>query len=445
MVPRYTRPEMAAIWSPESRYRIWFEIEALAAEAMGQLGTIPAEAATVIRQKGEPRAAAISAADLERIDAIERETRHDVIAFLTWLGEGIGPEARFMHQGLTSSDVLDTCLSVQMVRAADLLLEDLDKLLAALKRRAEEHKYTPTIGRSHGIHAEPTTFGLKLAGHYAEFTRNRLRMAAAREEIATCAISGAVGTFAAVDPRVEAFVAEKLGLKVEPVSTQVIPRDRHAAFFCALAVIASGIERLATEVRHLQRSEVREAEEYFHPGQKGSSAMPHKRNPVLSENLTGLARLVRGYAVPALENVALWHERDISHSSVERVIGPDATIALDFALFRLTGMIDKLTIYPARMQANLESLGGVVHSQKVLLALTQAGLSREGAYSAVQRAAMATWTALGEPTGKSFRDNLLADEEVAGRLDAAALDTVIDPQRDFRHVETIFARVFGQG
>ncbi|HWX48840.1 MAG TPA: adenylosuccinate lyase [Roseomonas sp.] len=445
MVPRYTRPEMAAIWSPESRYRIWFEIEALAAEAMGQLGTIPAEAATAIRQKGEPRAAAISAADLEQIDAIERETRHDVIAFLTWLGEGIGPEARFMHQGLTSSDVLDTCLSVQMVRAADLLLEDLDKLLAVLKRRAEEHKYTPTIGRSHGIHAEPTTFGLKLAGHYAEFIRNRARMAAAREEIATCAISGAVGTFAAVDPRVEAFVAEKLGLRVEPVSTQVIPRDRHAAFFCALAVIASGIERLATEVRHLQRSEVREAEEYFHPGQKGSSAMPHKRNPVLSENLTGLARLVRGYAVPALENVALWHERDISHSSVERVIGPDATIALDFALSRLTGMMDKLTVYPARMEANLESLGGVVHSQKVLLALTQAGLSREGAYRAVQRAAMATWTALGDPNGKSFRDNLLADEEVAGRLDAAALDKAIDPQRDFRHVETIFARVFGQG
>ncbi|MDJ0388593.1 adenylosuccinate lyase [Roseomonas sp. E05] len=445
MVPRYTRPEMAAIWSPEARYRIWFEIEALAAEAMGQLGTIPAEDAAIIRQKGEPRAAAISATDLERIDAIERETRHDVIAFLTWLAEGIGESARFMHQGLTSSDVLDTCLSVQLVRAADLLLEDMDKLLTVLQRRAEEHKYTPTIGRSHGIHAEPTTFGLKLAGHYAEFTRNRARLAAAREEIATCAISGAVGTFAAVDPRVEAFVAEKLGLKVEPVSTQVIPRDRHAAFFCALAVVASGIERLATEVRHLQRSEVREAEEYFHPGQKGSSAMPHKRNPVLSENLTGLARLVRGYAVPALENVALWHERDISHSSVERVIGPDATIALDFALSRLAGMMDKLTIYPARMEANLESLGGVVHSQKVLLALTQAGLSREGAYRAVQRAAMATWTALGEPNGKSFRDNLLADEEVAGKLDAAALDTAIDPQRDFRHVDTIFARVFSQG
>ena len=445
MVPRYSRPEMAAIWSPEARYRIWFEIEALAAEAMGQLGTIPAEDAAIIRQKGEPRAAGISAADLERIDAIERETRHDVIAFLTWLAEGIGESARFMHQGLTSSDVLDTCLSVQLVRAADLLLEDMDKLLAVLKRRAEEHKYTPTIGRSHGIHAEPTTFGLKLAGHYAEFTRNRARLAAAREEIATCAISGAVGTFAAVDPRVEEFVAAKLGLKVEPVSTQVIPRDRHAAFFCALAVVASGIERLATEVRHLQRSEVREAEEYFHPGQKGSSAMPHKRNPVLSENLTGLARVVRGFATPALENVALWHERDISHSSVERFIGPDATITLDFALVRLTGMMDKLTIYPERMEANLESLGGVVHSQKVLLALTQAGLSREGAYRAVQRAAMGTWTALGTPGGKSFRDNLLADDEVAGKLDAAALDKAIDPQRDFRHVDTIFARVFSQG
>ncbi|MBI0433249.1 adenylosuccinate lyase [Roseomonas sp. KE0001] len=445
MVPRYARSEMTAIWSPASRYRIWFEIEALAAEAMGRLGTIPAEAAAAIREKGAPLAAAISEADIARIDEIERETRHDVIAFLTWMAEGIGESARFMHQGLTSSDVLDTCLSVQLARAADLLLAELDRLLAALRRRAEEHKYTPTIGRSHGIHAEPTTFGLKLAGHYAEFMRNRARLVAARAEIATCAISGAVGTFAAVDPRVEAFVAEKLGLAVEPVSTQVIPRDRHAAFFCTLAVIASGIERLAVEVRHLQRSEVREAEEYFHPGQKGSSAMPHKRNPVLSENLTGLARVVRGFAMPALENVALWHERDISHSSVERFIGPDATITLDFALARLTGMIDRLTVYPARMEANLESLGGVVHSQKVLLALTQAGLSREGAYRAVQRAAMATWTALGQPEARSFRDNLLADEEVAGRLDAAALDKAIDPQRDFRHVETIFARVFGAG
>jgi adenylosuccinate lyase len=443
MVPRYSRPEMAAIWSPEARYKIWFEIEALAAEAMGQLGTIPAEAAALIREKGGPRAAGISEADLARIDEIERETRHDVIAFLTWLGEGIGPEARFMHQGLTSSDVLDTCLSVQLARAADLLIADLDALLAALRRRALEHKLTPTIGRSHGIHAEPTTFGLKLAGHYAEFSRNRARLVVARDEIATCAISGAVGTFAAVDPKVEEYVAGKLGLAVEPVSTQVIPRDRHAAFFATLAVIASGIERLATEVRHLQRSEVREAEEYFHPGQKGSSAMPHKRNPVLSENLTGLARLVRGYALPALENVALWHERDISHSSVERVIGPDATIALDFALFRLTGMVDKLTVYPERMNANLESLGGVAHSQKVLLALTQAGLSREGAYRAVQRAAMATWTALGTPEAKTFRDNLLLDAEVSEKFDAATIDRIIDPQRDFRHVETIFARVFG--
>ncbi|KAA2214799.1 adenylosuccinate lyase [Teichococcus oryzae] len=443
MVPRYARPEMTAIWSPETRYRIWFEIEALAAEAMGDLGTIPAEDARLIREKGQPRADAISAADIARIDEIERETRHDVIAFLTWMAEGIGESARFMHQGMTSSDVLDTCLSVQLTRAADLLLMDLDQLLAALKRRAEEHKFTPTVGRSHGIHAEPTTFGLKLAGHYAEFARCRARIAAARAEVATCAISGPVGTFASVDPRVEEFVAAKLGLAVEPVSTQVIPRDRHAAFFCALAVTASAIERLATEVRHLQRSEVREAEEFFHPGQKGSSAMPHKRNPVLSENLTGLARVVRGYATPALENVALWHERDISHSSVERFIGPDATITLDFALARLTGMMDKLTIYPDRMVANLESLGGVVHSQKVLLALTQAGLSREGAYKAVQRAAMATWTRLAEPDGRSFRDNLLADEEVAGKLGAEALDGAIDPQRDFRHVDTIFARVFG--
>jgi adenylosuccinate lyase len=442
MVPRYSRPEMAAIWSPETRYQIWFEIEALAAEKMGELGTIPAESAKVIREKGAPRAAAISAADIARIDEIEGVTRHDVIAFLTWMAEGIGEDARFMHQGMTSSDVLDTCLSVQLTRAADILIADLDRVLAALKTRAIEHKFTPTIGRSHGIHAEPTTFGLKLAGHYAEFARCRARVVAARAEVATCAISGPVGTFASVDPRVEDFVAEKLGLAVEPSSTQVIPRDRHAAYFCALALVASAIERLATEVRHLQRSEVREAEEYFHPGQKGSSAMPHKRNPVLSENLTGLARVVRGYAMPALENVALWHERDISHSSVERFIGPDATITLDFALGRLAGMMEKLTIYPAQMAANLESLGGVVHSQKVLLALTQAGLSREASYAAVQRAAMATWTKLGQPDAKSFRDNLLADTEVAGTMDADALDGAIDPQRDFRHVETIFARVF---
>ena len=443
MVPRYSRPEMAAIWSPETRYQIWFEIEALAAEAMGNLGTIPAESARVIREKGAPRAAAISAADIARIDEIESVTRHDVIAFLTWMAEGIGEDARFMHQGMTSSDVLDTCLSVQLTRAADLLIADLDRVLAALKTRALEHKFTPTIGRSHGIHAEPTTFGLKLAGHYAEFARCRTRLVAARAEVATCAISGPVGTFASVDPRVEDFVAEKLGLSVEPSSTQVIPRDRHAAFFCALALVASAIERLAVEVRHLQRSEVREAEEYFHPGQKGSSAMPHKRNPVLSENLTGLARVVRGYAMPALENVALWHERDISHSSVERFIGPDATITLDFALARLAGMMEKLTVYPEQMTANLESLGGVVHSQKVLLALTQAGLSREDSYAAVQRAAMATWTKLGKADGKTFRDNLLADPVVSAKMDAAGLDGAIDPQRDFRHVETIFARVFG--
>ncbi len=443
MVPRYTRPQMAAIWSPEERYRIWFEIEALAAEAMAAQGTIPAEAARIIREKGTPLLAAMGAKDVERIDEIERVTRHDVIAFLTWVAEGVGPEARFLHQGMTSSDVLDTCLAVQLTRAADLLLADLDALLAALRARAVEHKYTPTIGRSHGIHAEPTTFGLKLAGHYAEFARNRERLLAARAEVATCAISGPVGTFASVDPAVEAHVAAKLGLAVEPVSTQVIPRDRHAAFFCTLAVIASGIERLATEVRHLQRSEVREAEEFFHAGQKGSSSMPHKRNPVLSENLTGLTRLVRGYAMPALENVTLWHERDISHSSVERVIAPDATIALDFALSRLTGMMERLTIYPARMQANLESLGGVVHSQKVLLALTQAGVSREEAYRIVQECAMRTWTALGTPEGRNFRDNLLAEPAVASRFDAAALDAVMDPTKDFRHIETVFARVLG--
>jgi adenylosuccinate lyase len=443
MVPRYSRPQMDAIWSPATRYRIWFEIEALAAEAMADLGTIPVEAARTIRDRGEPRAAAIGDAEVARIDEIERVTRHDVIAFLTFMAEGIGPEARFMHQGMTSSDVLDTCLAVQMTRAADLLIADVDAVLAALKARALEHRMTPTVGRSHGIHAEPTTFGLKLAGHYAEFARGRDRLAAARAEVATCAISGPVGTFASVDPRVEAFVADRLGLAVEPVSTQVIPRDRHAAFFCALAVVASAVERLATEVRHLQRSEVREAEEFFHPGQKGSSAMPHKRNPVLSENLSGLARLVRGYVTPALENVALWHERDISHSSVERVIAPDATIALDFALMRLAGMMEKLTVYPERMQANLDALGGVVHSQKVLLALTQAGMSREDAYAAVQRAAMATWQALGSAGARDFRTNLLADAEVTRWLDAAAIDAAMDPRRDFRHVDTVFARVFG--
>ena len=444
MVPRYTRPQMAAIWAPESRFRIWFEIEALAAEAMARLGSIPENAAAIIRERGGAALARLSPADLERLDAIERETRHDVIAFLTWLGEAIGPESRFLHLGMTSSDVLDTCLAVQLVRAADLLAADLDAVLTALKRRAIEHKHTPTIGRSHGIHAEPTTFGLKLAGHYAEFARDRERLARARAEIATAAVSGAVGTFAHVDPRVEAAVAEGLGLAVEPVSTQVIPRDRHAAFFCTLAVIACGIERLATEIRHLQRSEVREAEEFFHPGQKGSSAMPHKRNPVLSENLTGLARLVRGIAVPALENVTLWHERDISHSSVERVIGPDATLALDFALVRLADMIERLLVYPKRMAANLKALGGVVHSGEVLLALARAGISREDAYRIVQSHAMATWQALGQANARSFREHLLADPEVTGRVSAAEIDRAMDVGMHAREVDRIFARVFGE-
>ena len=443
MVPRYTRPQMEAIWSPANRYRIWFEIEALAAEGMALVGAIPESAARNIRQKGGAKVAAISQADIDRIDEIERETRHDVIAFLTWLAEAIGEDSRFVHQGMTSSDVLDTCLSVQLAQAGDLLLGDLDEVLAALKTRALEHKYTLTIGRSHGIHAEPTTFGLKLAGHYAEFARDRARLVAARAEIAVAAISGAVGTYAHIDPRVEAYVAEKLGLAAETVSTQVIPRDRHAMFFAALAVIASGIERLATEVRHLQRSEVREAEEFFHPGQKGSSAMPHKRNPVLSENLTGLARVVRSAVVPALENVALWHERDISHSSVERVIAPDATIALDFALGRLAGMMQRLVVYPERMAANVESLGGVVHSGEVLLALTRAGISREDAYAIVQRNAMATWTKLGTPEGRSFRDNLLDDPVVARRVSAAELDAAMDARLHLKAVDAVFARVFG--
>ncbi len=443
MIPRYTREPMSAIWAPENRYRIWFEIEALAAEAMAQLGAIPAESARNIRGKGGAKLAAIGPADIERIDAIERETRHDVIAFLTWLAEAIGEDARFVHLGMTSSDVLDTCLSVQLTQAADLLLADIDAVLAALRRRAIEHKHTLTIGRSHGIHAEPTSFGLKLAGHYAEFARNRRRLEAARAEIAVAAISGAVGTYAHLDPRVEQYVAEKLGLAVETVSTQVIPRDRHAAFFCALAVIASGIERLATEVRHLQRSEVREAEEFFHPGQKGSSAMPHKRNPVLSENLAGLARLVRSAAVPALENVALWHERDISHSSVERGIAPDATATLDFALVRLAGMMEKLVIHPERMAANLESLGGVVHSGEVLLALTRAGLSREEAYRIVQSQAMATWTRLGTGQGRTFRENLEADPAIAARVPPAVLDAAMNAAQHLRHVDAVFARVFG--
>jgi adenylosuccinate lyase len=443
MVPRYTRPEMEAIWAPANRFRIWFEIEALAAEAMAELGAIPASAAHNIREKGGTRIKAIGQADIDRIDAIERETRHDVIAFLTWLGEAIGEDSRFVHQGMTSSDVLDTCLSVQLTQAADLLVADIDAVLAALKARAFEHKLTLTIGRSHGIHAEPTTFGLKLAGHYAEFARNRTRLQAARAEVAVAAISGAVGTFAHVDPCVEEYVAAKLGLKPEPLSTQVIPRDRHAMFFATLAVIASGIERLATEVRHLQRSEVREAEEFFHPGQKGSSAMPHKRNPVLSENLTGLARLVRSAVVPALENVALWHERDISHSSVERVIAPDATLALDFALMRLAGMMQRLVVYPERMAANLDSLGGVVHSGEVLLALTRAGISREDAYAIVQRNAMATWQKLGTPEGRSFRDNLLADQAISRRITAAELDAAMDAKMHLNAVDRIFERVFG--
>jgi adenylosuccinate lyase len=443
MVPRYTRPAMAAIWTPENRYRIWFEIEALAAQAMAHAGTIPAEAARAIREKGGAKIAAISAADVARIDEIERETRHDVLAFLTWLAEAIGPDSRYVHLGMTSSDVLDTCLSVQLTQATDLLLADLDAVLAALKARAFEHKHTLTIGRSHGIHAEPTSFGLKLAGHFSEFARNRLRLGMARAEIAVCAISGAVGTLAHLDPAVEEYVAQKLGLAVEPLSTQVIPRDRHAVFFAVLAVIASGIERLATEVRHLQRSEVREAEEFFHPGQKGSSSMPHKRNPVLSENLTGLARLVRSAVVPALENVALWHERDISHSSVERAIAPDATVTLDFALARLAGMIETLTVHPERMAANLESLGGVVHSGEVLLALAKAGISREDAYRIVQRNAMATWEALGSDH-RSFRDRLADDPDVAGRVSATALDAAMDSRAHLQHLDALFTRVFGE-
>ncbi len=443
MIPRYSRPEMAAIWAPENRYRIWFEVEALAAEGMARIGAIPAEAARTIRDKGAPKLAAMNADDVARIDAIERETRHDVIAFLTWLAEAIGPDARFVHQGMTSSDVLDTAFSVQLTQAADILLADIDAAMAALKARAIEHKYTLTIGRSHGIHAEPTTFGLKLAGHYAEFARNRVRLVAARAEVAVVAISGAVGTFAHLDPSVEEYVAAKLGMSAEPVSTQIIPRDRHAAFFCTLGIIAGAIERLATEVRHLQRSEVREAEEFFHPGQKGSSAMPHKRNPVLSENLCGLARIVRSAAMPALENVTLWHERDISHSSVERAIGPDATITLDFALMRLAGMMENLLVYPERMLANLESLGGVVHSGEVLLALTRAGLSREDAYRIVQSCAMATWTQLGTPQGRSFRDNLAADPDVARMVAPTDLDAAMDPALHLRSVDRIFARVFG--
>ena len=444
MVPRYTRPVLEAIWAPTNRLRIWWEIEALACEAMAELGRIPAESARVIRMRGDAALAGVTQADLDRIDAIERETRHDVIAFLTWLAEAIGPDSRFVHAGLTSSDILDTALAVQLQQATDVLLADLDLVLAALKRRAYEHKHTLTIGRSHGIHAEPTSFGLKLAGHYAEFVRDRARLVVARAEISTCAVSGAVGTYAHLDPRIEVFVAARLGLTAEPVSTQVIPRDRHAAYFSTLAVIAAGIERLATEIRHLQRSEVREVEEFFHPGQKGSSAMPHKRNPVLSENLTGLARIVRAAAAPALENVALWHERDISHSSVERFIGPDTTATLDFALHRLAGLVDTLVIYPDRMRQNLESLGGVVHSGEVLLALTEAGITREHAYAIVQRNAMAAWTTLDQPDAKSFRQYLDSDADVAGRIAPELLDRGTDPNRHLHALDAIYARVFGQ-
>ena len=434
MIPRYTRPEMAAIWSPETRFRIWFEIEAHAADAMAELGIIPKAAAAQIWAKGKN-----AKFDIARIEEIEREVKHDVIAFLTHLAEIVGPEARFVHQGMTSSDVLDTCLNVQLVRAADLLIADVDKLNAALERRAREHKFTPTIGRSHGIHAEPTTFGLKLAYAYAEFDRARKRLEAARAEVATCAISGAVGTFAQVDPRVEAHVAEKMGLAVEPISTQVIPRDRHAMYFATLGVVAASIERLATEIRHLQRTEVLEAEEYFSEGQKGSSAMPHKRNPVLSENLVGLARMVRAYVTPAIEDVALWHERDISHSSVERMIGPDATVTLDFALVRLAGIIDKLIVYPDNMRSNLERLGGLVHSQRVLLALTQKGVAREDAYRLVQRNAMKAWRGEGD-----FLALLKADPDVRKHLSEEELAANFDLDFHLAQVDTIFRRVFGR-
>ena len=430
MIPRYSRPEMTSIWSEDSKFQIWFEIEAHACDAQAELGVIPAAAAAAVWERGS--------FEIDRINEIERETKHDVIAFLTNLAEHVGDEARFVHQGMTSSDVLDTTLAVQMARASDLLLTGISRLLAALQTRAEEHRYTPTIGRSHGIHAEPTTFGLKLATFYAEFARCHARLVNARAEIATCAISGAVGTFALIDPAVEAHVADKMGLVPEPVSTQVIPRDRHAMFFATLGVIASSVERLATEIRHLQRTELREVEEFFSAGQKGSSAMPHKRNPVLTENLTGIARIVRAAVTPALENVALWHERDISHSSVERVFAPDATIALDFALQRLAGVVEALVIYPESMQANLDQLGGLVHSQQLLLALTQEGVSREDAYSMVQRNAMESWK-----TGTSYRDLLKADADVVRNLGEDGIDALFNLDQHFRHVDTIFARVFG--
>jgi adenylosuccinate lyase len=439
MIPRYSRPEMVAIWSPETKFRIWFEIEAHAADALASIGIIPKSAAETIWERGGK-----AQFDVARIDAIEREVKHDVIAFLTHLAEFIGDNARFVHQGMTSSDVLDTCLAVQMKRSADLLIADTDRVLAALKARAFEFKTTPTIGRSHGIHAEPTTFGVKLAGFHAAFQRARARLVVAREEIATCAISGAVGTFAQVDPRVEEHVAKALGLMPEPVSTQVIPRDRHAAFFAALAVVASSVEHVATEIRHMQRTEVLEAEEYFSVGQKGSSAMPHKRNPVLTENLTGLARMVRAFAMPAMENVALWHERDISHSSVERMIGPDATITLDFALNRLADVVEKLVVYPDRMQRNLDLLGGLVHSQRVLLALTQKGVSREDAYRLVQRHAMPVWENMHHGrSGTTFLENLKADPDVTKALPTGELEALFDLAYHLKHADTIFRRVFG--
>ncbi|MBN9430921.1 MAG: adenylosuccinate lyase [Bosea sp.] len=434
MIPRYSRPEMTSIWSPETRFRIWFEIEAHALDALAELGTIPKSAAETVWARGKA-----AEFDVARIDEIERVTKHDVIAFLTHLAEIVGEDARFVHQGMTSSDVLDTCFNVQLVRAADILIADVNRVLKALKTRAFEHKDTVTIGRSHGIHAEPTTFGVKLAQAYAEFDRARQRLVAAREDVATCAISGAVGSFANIDPRVEEHVAAALGLKVEPVSTQVIPRDRHAMYFATLGVVASSIERIATEIRHLQRTEVLEAEEYFSPGQKGSSAMPHKRNPVLTENLTGLARLVRGMVVPAMENVALWHERDISHSSVERMIGPDATVTLDFALNRLAGVIEKLVVYPENMQKNLDRLGGLVHSQRVLLALTQKGVSREDAYGLVQRNAMKVWE-----QGADFLTELKADGDVTAVLTPAEIEEKFDLGYHTKHVDTIFRRVFGE-
>lgn len=437
MIPRYSRPAMTKIWEPENRFKIWFEIEAHATDALAELGVVPKSAAEALWAWW----ATNPAIDVAAIDAIEAVTKHDVIAFLTWVAEQVGDEARFMHQGMTSSDVLDTCLAVQLTQATDILLADMDALLAALKTRAMEHKFTPTIGRSHGIHAEPVTFGLKLAQAYAEFARGRDRLVAARAEIATCAISGAVGTFANIDPKVESHVAGKLGLSVEPVSTQVIPRDRHAMYFAILGVIASSIERLAIEIRHLQRTEVLEAEEYFSPGQKGSSAMPHKRNPILTENLTGLARMVRSAVTPAMENVALWHERDISHSSVERYIGPDATITLDFALGRLTGVVEKLLVYPARMQKNLDRMGGLVHSQRVLLALTQAGISREDSYAIVQRNAMKVWESDG---ALSLLELLKADPDVTAKMSAEEIEDRFNLDYHFKHVDTIFDRVFGE-